>query len=566
MAYTDIYKQVPVLNQNWLQELLAYLGTDLIKVPRNYRMQVLGVKQMLRTDDSGLVSSMLDFAVDSASDVDYSVETTNNNLTTLLDKWIQNVNISLLGDVPTGLQALSKQYFTERWKGSSFLLLRTKWESVDGYNLPTKLWFVHGEDIVPRKKPKDEVVILGNQRYDLRVTPKRKLPLVNTPEHKIFIQQPYEYWGTELTTPFVIRRGLFRNLALLSMLINKGGSVIGKALEYLLILKKGSEAMSKENRPDFTYSAGDLQKVKDLFGEVVKDRQYNTGIPTYTTNWDTELEHHIPNYDRVLKQELYVAIEKRLFAGLGLVNILEGGASRKETILNPKPFIGEVTAGVNDFSNLIKDIMIMIVAKNKNSHRKFFGDGRVLKIRHTPVKAFMSDEFKKILRSLYDRGSLSKRTLDELVGEVDYNFEVKRREDEFENKEDIIMFAPVIQNQEGVRSVEEDKIIELFGDPKDKKKIKEDVTDDKKGPESVNFDKSELEHCTFERNKDLPSGIKDLLSSKAQTVWKSIWNDLMLRDVDIDLAFNTVCNRIKKEFVFDNKKGKYIPKLKKEGE
>ena len=68
--------------------------------------------------------------------VKYIINTDNPNLTEVLNKWLQTINLSVKQEngtksIPTGIDPLAKEYFRERWKGSSHLLLRTFWESQD---------------------------------------------------------------------------------------------------------------------------------------------------------------------------------------------------------------------------------------------------------------------------------------------------------------------------------------------------------------------------------------------------------------------------------------------------
>ena len=459
----------------WLLDMVDFFTRDTIKVPTAYRDQVLETKTLLQDDVSGLVNTMLDFAISSAVDVDYKIETTNNNLDVILNNWLNEINISLLGKIPTGLESLAKEYFRERWKGSSFLLLRTFWENIDGYVLPTKLYFVDGEDIIIRDD--SETVTIGEEKYSLKTSKNKSKVLPAKKNELIFIQKPYCAWGADYTTPFIIMRGLFRNLKFLELLEKKGEMVVGKALEYLLTLKKGSEALTRDNIA--VYDKSDLDTVKEDFQKLIDDRKNTSGVPTYVSNFDTAIDHLIPDYEKALKASLYGPIEKRLLSGLGLVDIVQGaGSTRRESTLNPKPYIGEVQSGVSDFKALLKDILTTVMIKNKEKHKKYFSDSKITEVRSTPLKIFLSDDAKTLLRSAYDRGALSKQTFVELVGDVDYSVEVERRKNEKTRKEDVTMFPPVIQNQEAQRSPEEG--------PDGEEKENENKT----GPETKNYNQS----------------------------------------------------------------------------
>ena len=323
-----------------MMDFVSMTSNDQVRIPTAYREQVLAVKLLLRNDTSGLVNTLLDFAIDCAL-VDYSVETSNANLTALFNGWLSNINSDLRGQIPVGVNALAKQYFRERWKGSSFLLLRTVWEEKDGYTLPTKLWFVDGEDIAVTSD--DETVSIGGEIYNLRVSKKEAKCLPASGNEMIFVQKPFESWGTEYPIPYLIRRGVFRNLKFLELLTTKGEYIVGKALEYLLMIKKGSAELTLSNQPEFTYSKDDLQKVKDDLEALIQNRQQTGGVSTYATNFDTDIQHLIPEYSKAISAELYAPIERRILAGLGMIDVVQGiSSTRRESTLNPRPFIGEI--------------------------------------------------------------------------------------------------------------------------------------------------------------------------------------------------------------------------------
>lgn len=511
----------------WLADLMAFFQQDTIKVPSEYRERVIQTKELLSNDSSGIVSTVLDFAINCAS-VDFYIETDNENLTDVLNRWLATLNFSLLGSVPTGIVSLAKEYFRERWKGSSNLLMRTFWEydKESGLRLPKTAFFVDGEDIKCKNKSKNsKAVILGDEQYFLRVSPQEKddIPLPKDPKtEKIFVQKPFEAWGVREPVPFLIRRGLFRNIKFLELVSGKGEFVIARALEYLLLLKKGTERMALDG--DVSYSEADLKKASDDFKKLVMERKSVDGTPSYTTNFDTQLEHVIPEYSRIINGDLYNPIEKRLLAGLGLIEIVEGTASnRRESLLNPKPFIGEVRQGITDFRKLLEDISLTIVLENQASHKKWMG--AAITVHSTPIPQFMDDKIKTLMRGIYDRGGLSKRTLVETIGELDYDIEVKHRKDEKKSGEDELMFAPVIQNT-GKNGGASQKVLPE-GEP----------LPDRIGPEKKNFNQSAediesaasteetvYDEAPYKTVKDLPSQVK-VLPSRAQSIWMRVFND-----------------------------------------
>lgn len=480
-------------------DLLSLFQTQSIKIPSDYRNQVLEVKKLLNNDTSGLVNTILDFAINCAL-VDYRIETSNENLTQTLNNWLKGINTELRGKIPTGLKPLAKEYFRERWKGSSHLLLRTMWEKNKDLDLflPSVLYFVDGEDIKCEAKNEDsDSVELGSEVYKIRINDNKEDDInLPTKNEFIFVQKPYESWGTNYPTPFVIKRGLYRNLSFLSLMSSKGESIFGDALEYLMMIKKGTERMFLEGNE--TYDEEDLKQVKTDFADLLEKKKSEKGPPTLATNFDTEISHLIPEYEKAVASGLYSPIEKRLLAGLGIIEIVEGTASsRKESLLSPKPFISEVQQGIDDFKAMLGDIVAIIVEKNKNEHNKWMNTE--INIRTGFIKEFLDKDFKDLLRSIYDRGNLSRKTLTEVVGECDYSFERRQREKEKKDGDDERMIAPIIQRNES------------NSDSNNPSKPNETTTPDKQGPEKRNYNQSAIcKKC----NEELSDIDIDFISSE----------------------------------------------------
>lgn len=460
----------------FLNQMLALFASRQIVIPDDFVSQVTAIHNILKSDGSGLANSILDFAISSAM-TDFSVETSNKNLTVTLNDWLNNLNSSLRGKIPTGIDALAKEYYRERWKGSSLIVLRTLWENVDGFKLPTKLWFASGRDILI--KDDSETVQIGTEQYLLKVSKDKKILLPASKDEKIFVQRPYEAWGNQYPIPFLIRRGVYYNLKFMEILNEKSSNVLGKALEYLMMLKKGDVELAKTANPDFVYSDADLKKVKDEFQKLLDDMRANRGIPFHTTNFDTEVQHLIPDYNKAMSQDLYAPIQKRILAGLGFIEVVEGiTSSRKDSILNPKVFISEVESGVSDFKSLMTDILMTIIEENRVLHKKFTSSD-LIQVRTSPLKIFFSIDDKDFIKSLYDRGLISKRTMLELGISVDLDEEVERRKDEQSSGLDekdypSTMYPPITQNQP----------------PKDNGTTPgngDSIPADKKGPEAKNF-------------------------------------------------------------------------------
>src|SRR3989304_7937295 len=174
-----------------------------ISVPTDYHQRCIRIQEMLDNDISGTINSILDYAVNSASEANYRIECSESTLQKLLNIWLEKINLQIKG-IPTGLQSLSKEYFKERWEGSSFCILRVSdWEKITIDNVtievPTTMWFVNGSSIYV-VRPKDKIYKLGTDKYYLDKDNNEKIPKDNTEE--IIVQKPYNRWFDQYATPY----------------------------------------------------------------------------------------------------------------------------------------------------------------------------------------------------------------------------------------------------------------------------------------------------------------------------------------------------------------------------
>lgn len=478
MAKAQVIKPVSK-GLTWLTQMLELFGSKQITVPQGFKDQCLALEEVLKSDSSGLVNSLSDLAITSA-DVKFSIESSNANLSQTLNNWLYDVNSNLRGKIPTGINALAKEYYRERWKKSSLIVLRTIWEDVDGWKLPTKLWFVDGKNVVIEDDPKTKE--LGKEKYGLRVSKDKVVDLEDSEDEKLFVQKPFEDWGTDYPTPFLVKRGIFYNAKFMQLLLERGTNIVAKAIEYLMIMKKGDAELAKLNRAEFIYDKKELTEVKESLQSILQEMRVNGGSPIYSTNFDTDIEHLIPDYAKAINGDLYVPVEKRILSGFGMIDVFEGvNDTRKSGTLNPRGFIAEINSGVNDFSALLHDILMVVIAENKGTHKKL-ANSEMIQVRSSALTSLYNNDQKDYLRSLYDRGLLSKQTIVELTGDVDsFNEEVSRRKKEQTEGIDekgypSVMYPPIVQNQP-----------QKEGGSPDKKAKEEKTSPDKKGPEKKNY-------------------------------------------------------------------------------
>ena len=494
----------------------ALLGK--ITVPTNYHERVIAVKTMLEDDVSGLVDSLTDFMVDSAS-VNYTVETDNPKVTQILKKWLDNINAGYKGQIPRGIDALAEEYSKERWKSSSFPILKiSEWDTVDGISVPTKMFFVDGESIrAEDKNAKEQTKTLFS--YDYYLGKGGEDPL----KKGVIITKPYGRWFDKYPNPYLIKRGVYHNWKIVQSLKNKQTEILDRVIPYLLLVKKGSEGLEREGK---TYSDEQLKTIGNQLQELLTNMKTIDGTPTRTTNFDEELKHLIPDLEVIFKRELFTVAERGILSGLGFIDVVEAtSTSRRESILNPKAFIEETKKGVKDFKrHIINELVARIIEENQKEHRKLMSEKINYYIVSSPVKGFMTDAFKNHLRLQWERGQLSNQTYCELVGEVEFRTEVARREKEAKDGTEITMYPHQTQNNEKDESFEEIKRQQKFyKEEKDTDKNGNPIPQDKL-TDKDKYDIGKLETAPYTRISELPASIRKVLSPSLQNVFLRVWN------------------------------------------
>jgi len=534
-----------------LNQLFSLLLKKIV-VPTEYHDQVSSIKDMLKDDVSGLIDSLTDFAVDSAT-VDYDIETENDNFSEILKEWLNTLNMAYQGKIPTGVKPLAKEYFKERWKYSSFPVLKIgKWEEVNGVILPTQMYFVDGGSIYAKDKDeKNNELQLLNYDYYLGRDMKHKLD-----KNAIFAKCNGR-WFDKYPIPYLVKRGVYHNYKIVQSLKDKETTILDQIIPYLLLIKKGTEGLAISGAK--TYSDEELKQVIAQFQSLMNEiRSQKLGdktvkTPTRAVNFDETLDHIIPDLSTIFDRKLFEQAERNILAGLGFIDVVEAvSTSRRESILNPKVFIDEVRTGVEDFKQILKELIIMIIQKNK-SHRKWTNTD--FYISSSPIKAFQTDDFKEKIRQLYDRGIISKRTAVELIGEVDFRTEVYRREKEVKEGLEETLYPPVIQNREA-------QGIDLPGtETTPEEETEENKPEDKKGIEKENYNRSkdELETAPYNKISDLPAQVRDNMSSSLQSVFMRVFNNALKQYKNETRAFKIAWGVIRK-IAKKNKNGKWVKK------
>jgi len=493
--------------QIFLNSVLANLNKS-ITIPGDLAGQTQVEKEMLANDVSGLVDSLTDFSVQSAS-VNYGIETKSDTLNATLKKWLKIVNIEYLGRVFPGIDAVAEEYYKERWKRSSFPILKVAgWKRIDGLRLPTKLLFLEGSCVQAQDKNKGskDLSVFSYDYYlgDPLASGANKL------DKNVIITNPYGRMYDKYPVPFLIKRGIYNNFKLIQSIKNKQSELLNQILPYMFLVSKGNEMLAKEriktySDNDLKATLGQFQKLMDDFTTASAGEKTNK-TPMRVTNFDEQLKHLIPDMAAMFNESLFATAEKNILTGLGFIDIAEAvSVSRKESILNPKVFMEDTKKAVKDFKSIINTLVIMVWQEN-NKNIKF--KNLDYKVVSSPINTFMTEKFKQEIRLLWKHGQVSNQTYAEIVGEVDYEIEIKRRKSEAKKGIEADMSPHATDNKDNEQVADNqpqpNKTEDVNGKP-----IPEDKVD---APEAK--DKYTVS------TKDLDSEIKDVLSPDLQEVFK----------------------------------------------
>lgn len=433
------------------------LGGDMcIDVPKDYHARVRMIKHdMMDEDRSGIVASVIEFMIATAT-VDFRISTTNPNLTKILDGWKKNINEELLEQVPSGVKALANQYFRERWT-NSMVVLNISWKRDEKTDLilPDKMWFSDGCHV----HVEGEGRILGKYTYWIG-EPKTKgsseLPLPNT---TMIVRKSNSSWYDKYPSPYLVKRGTMYHWKFKKMLVEKQFDVLKSILMYMLLAKKGDKDLILDGD---TVTDEDLialkEKLQQLKGQSNSRVGPNGLVGAFPV--DTTFEHFMPDLTKLFNESIMAPTDRNILASLGLIEIVEGiSTSRKDAILNPKPLVEEIKAGVKDFQDLMIDVLKLVRRKNIKGHPKLFTTTEI-KVSPSTIKAFVDDNTRVMMRSWYDRGIVSKREALESTTDLDFEIQVEEKVvEENLGVNDLmtpppIVYQPELQDEEDIENPE----------------------------------------------------------------------------------------------------------------
>lgn len=495
-----------------------------IEIPSDFATRQLKINELLDSDYTGIVRTVYEFMVGSAS-VPMNFVTDNSNLTAYLKDWANhklNSDISL--DIPKGLNALTTQYMRERWK-SSFIALNIIWEKIDGLIVPSKMWVSDGGSIIVG----GDSSVLNGKKYYLGTLDNQ---LKSSENHTILIRKPFNSWYEDYPTQYLVSKGVLYNALLKKELITKQADVIQEMIPYILALRAGDASLLAKNlMGDID---GQLSKVKESLKEAKRNKKYrvNEGDMILKGRYDLEVEHLIPDLTKLFNDAIVKPVNNDLLYGLGLVD-LEGFAStRQESILNPKILVEEIVHGVSDFQALLTEVLDLMIEKNKELHPKQMGQD----IRIVPgvIKTFLTDAMRKLIKDYTNTGLLSiEDAFEGLPQGFDFEISKKRRENEKDEGVEDLFFPRVILNQDS--------------------NTRQDVADPRppspnEVPSRNNEESSDEEDIMAPYTKEnYPEQIKNLPQG-ARTIWIRTFNSVYEETKDEDKARQAAWSAVKNKY------------------
>ena len=504
------------LSGGLFQAFLDYLfAAGSIAIPADYHSQCSAVTNMLANDLTGTINTVVDYSVNSAAETVYSIETSEPTLEKLLNAWLSQINLMVNG-VPTGIHELTKEYYKERWAGSSLCLLRvSEWKNITAagatITVPTVLWFVNGSSVYVNRPVK---FTLGSDKYYLDKDFKNQVPSGKT--DNIVVNKPFGRWFDKYPVPYLVRNGVLKNYLGIQAIQEKSDEVITKVLPYLFTITKGTERLFMDGKVNYT--DGDLTALVDNFKEAMETyKSERNATPANAVPFDQKYEHLIPDLRNILSEELYRQGYRALLCGLGFIDVLQGVSStRKESVLNPKPFIAEVNAGVDGFKTVLLEIINLIVLKNKGDHKKLFSDNSYLKITNSPLKINVEVILDQ-LRSGFVYGVISIQSYQEILG-IDPDKELQRMKKEMADDLRMIYYPHLIQNQEATPD------LNVSPAPITKKQVEKNQEKTKVPPTMKKADiEEDLIEAPYQNLEDLPKAVKKY-PEHAQRIWLAAFN------------------------------------------
>lgn len=407
-----------------------------VRVPTDFFEQVDAVDKILKNDRSALIRTLYNFMVNAAT-VNYEFDTGNTNVDERLKTWKENLNSGISEDIPSGLRALSEQYFRERWR-SSFLILNIQFESVDGWMLPTKMWFMDGGNV----RVEGDATKLGGYKYYVGRKTGKQLKSIIT--RKILVRKPYNMWYDQVPTPYLVGNGALYHALNKELVLDKQSDLMAEVIPLMFLSKLGN---------DITQKDGDLPGEEELkeHEKKIKEMQQNYktgangGFNAGTFPHDVDFKQTVPEIENFMSEKILRPSDKNILSAMGMIEMEGFSKSRQETVLNPKVMVEEVIDAVLDWRDILNEVAKMTLEINKRKHPK--DTNRAIRVVPGLIRAFLTNDDKVLIRSAFDRGSLGHEDFVAILP-FDWETTMKRRIAERDGGLDDKLYPHVIMNQE----------------------------------------------------------------------------------------------------------------------
>lgn len=498
--------------------ITLFLSNRLSPEGLSYSDKVKECRAILGNDLTGFITPIINFAITAASKVRYSIKTGNDNLDFLVDRAFSFINSDYVGKISIGLEPLKKYFFKSYWE-SGLVLVKVAFNEIDELLLPVKAFVVDSSSV----EVEGDETEFGGFSYSVN-----KKPLVNNDANHYFVYKDCSVYE-KYPTPPLMSRGVWVNYQIKNNVKFLQGDYLKKIVSLLWIVLKGDK-----NRPDLKFDRKKAEELKKDLETALKEAKDSSElekkIPTLIGRYDTEIKIVTPEMENMLSETITRSIDKEILSGLGFVTVVEGLSSRRDIVLNPKPFIHSVLDTVFLFKQFLNDLFFVIAQKNKE-HKKYFSPNLMYKIVTSPLNSFWTDDMMDIIRVLSDRGFLSIQSSLENF-DIDFEEERRRREKEAEKGDEIVFYPRVLQNiEQQVSPLETQKLgLEPEEEIKDNSKI--NITDpDKDSPVKLDY-KLSSDYVEFVKHfapypswKSLPPRLRKTLRTIKSVRLRKAWLD-----------------------------------------
>ena len=521
----------PILSFSEVYSALKKLRSN-TAVATNFPNQVKQINKILDNDKTGRVSTIYDFMVHSAT-VPMKIETGNETLNTVLNKWqtkVLNRNANI--GIQSGLRALSTENFRERWS-SSLLGLTVQWGEEDfggnigKWTLPKRMWFLNEAAIETEKNTS-----IDARKFYLKMDKNKREELKQGVNKTVYIRRPFTALHKDTVVPYFTQRGTVFNALLKSAIVQKQSDVIESLIPLILKLQAGSDELTAQGMAPTKEQFVELKKqITDAYDRYRASGDFSDLIASL--RHDVNLDYLIPDLTKIFSTTIVASVDKDLLASLGMIE-LQGFGTRQEGLLNPKVMIEEVFDAVKDWSDLLNEVMLDMLQRNKGKHPQL-ADSEI-KVIPGIIQAFLTDEMRAMIRSMYDRGDVSRQDGVEQTTGLDFETQVQRIIKEKARGLDKTCKPPIIQN------------MEQYDEPTNDNNNMEDQGKKPGSPEADNF------------NNAILKNYKSILEAKKNTLVKCTGCNLVFdyASVPEKRMGSVLCPGCGKEILQD---GKLVAKL-----